>query len=98
MIWQHSDAARINGHLPKSSCTWYDAGKEAAMIELTEEQRQSIDQQEQPPVVVDPRTGQEYLLIRREIYEQVKGILRPFNRGWEDDSEMDAYEKYRKNK
>jgi hypothetical protein len=68
------------------------------MIELTEEQRQSLDQQEQPPVAVDPRTGQEYLLIRREVYEQVQGILKPFNRGWEDDPEMDVYEKYRKNK
>ena len=29
-----------------------------AMIELTEIQQRAIDMQEQPPVVVDPRTGQ----------------------------------------
>jgi hypothetical protein len=72
------------------------AAKEAAMIELTEQQRQALNGTEQPPVVVDPQTGQEYLLIRREIYEQVRGILKPFNRGWEDEPDTDAYEQYRK--
>jgi hypothetical protein len=70
--------------------------KEAAMIELTEQQRQALKGGEQPPVVVDPKTGHEYRLIRREIYEQVRGILKPYNLGWEDDPEMDAYEQYRK--
>ena len=67
------------------------------MIELTPEQRQALDTRaEQPPVVVDPRTGQEYLLIRREIYELVQATLKPFNRGWDDDPEMDIYEQFRK--
>ena len=67
------------------------------MIELTEQQQEALDAQaEKPPVVIDPRTGQEYLLIRREIYELVKGTLKPFNRGWEDDPDMDAYEQFRK--
>jgi hypothetical protein len=70
--------------------------KEPAMIQLTEQQRVALDEAEQPPVFVDPKTGQEYLLIRREIYEQVRGILKPLNRGWEDDPKMDAYEQYRK--
>jgi hypothetical protein len=72
------------------------AAKEAAMIELTEQQQQALKGGEQPPVVLDPKTGQEYLLIRREIYEQVRAFLKPINRGWEDDPEMDAYEQYRK--
>ena len=55
------------------------------MIELTPQQQQALDTQaEQPPVVVDPRTGQEYLLIRREIYELVRGTLKPYGRGWDD--------------
>jgi len=66
------------------------------MIELTQEQRQALVHAEQPPVVVNPDTGQEYLLIRREIYELVRGTLKSFNRGWEDEPEMDAYEQYRK--
>jgi len=51
------------------------------MIELTPEQQKALDAPEQPPVAVDPRTGQEYLLIRREVYDLVRGILKPFGRG-----------------
>lgn len=36
------------------------------MIELREDQLPPLDAPEQPPAVVDPRTGQEYLLIGRE--------------------------------
>jgi hypothetical protein len=66
------------------------------MIELTQEQLKALDAPEQPAVAVDPRTGQEYLLIKREVYNLVSGILRPFNKGVEDDPEMDVYEQYRK--
>jgi hypothetical protein len=66
------------------------------MIELTEQQRSALHGSEQPPVVVDPATGQKYRLIRQEIYELVGGILKPFNRGWEDDPDMDVYEQFRK--
>jgi hypothetical protein len=54
------------------------------MIELRDEQLQALDGQEQPPVAVDPRTGQEYLLIRRDVYEKVRGVLKPSGRAWED--------------
>ena len=59
------------------------------MIQLREDQLQALDAAEQPPVAVDPRTGQEYLLIRREVYERVQGILKPFNRGWDDPADDD---------
>jgi hypothetical protein len=59
------------------------------VIELTEHQQKAVDSQEQPPIVVDPRTGQEYLLIRREVYELVRGTLKPFGRGWEDSADDD---------
>ena len=45
--------------------------------------------QQQPPVAVDPRTGQEYLLIRREVYEGVRGLLRPLGRGWDNPADDD---------
>jgi hypothetical protein len=67
---------------------WYDAAKEQGMIQLTEEQRQALGQ-EQPPVAVDPKTGQEYLLIRREIYDLVKGTLKPYGRGWDNPADDD---------
>ena len=59
------------------------------MIELREDQLHALDGPEQPPVVVDPRTGQEYLLIRRDIYEKVRGILKPFGRAWDDPADDD---------
>jgi hypothetical protein len=63
------------------------------MIELTEHQQKVVDMQEQPPVVVDPRTGQEYLLIRREIYEIVRGTLKPYGRGWDGPADDDLIRK-----
>jgi len=66
------------------------------MIELKEDQLQALDKATSPLAAVDPRTGQEYLLIKREAYELVRGIIAPFNKGVEDDPEMDVYEQYRK--
>ena len=59
------------------------------MIELREDQLPPLDAAEQPPVVVDPRTGQEYLLIRREIYEKVRCFLKPYGRSWDDSADDD---------
>ena len=64
------------------------------MIDLKEDQLQALDKATSPLAAVDPRTGQEYLLIKREVYELVRGIIAPFNKGVEDDPEMDAYEQY----
>jgi hypothetical protein len=66
----------------------YDAAKEASMIELRGDQLQALDGEQQPPVVIDPRTGQEYLLIKREVYNLVSGVLRPYNRGWDRDEDL----------
>ena len=63
------------------------------MIELTEKQAQSLDAPQQPPVAVDPRTGQEYLLIRKEVYETVQSLLRPFGRAWDNPAEDDLIRK-----
>jgi hypothetical protein len=43
------------------------------------------------------RDGQEYLLVRRDIYEKMQMVLKPFSRGW-DDPRLDDYEIYRKKK
>lgn len=64
------------------------------MIELTEQQQQALDTPaEQPPVVVDPRTGQQYRLIRQEIYDLVRGTLKPYGRGWDDPADDDLIRK-----
>ena len=63
------------------------------MIELTPEQMKALDAPQQPAVAVDPRTGQEYLLVRREIYDKVRLMLKPFARGWDDPEDDDLIRK-----
>lgn len=63
------------------------------MIELTKEQRQAIGTAEQPPIAIDPGTGQKYRLIREEIYELVRGTLKPYGRGWDDAADDDLIRK-----
>jgi hypothetical protein len=63
------------------------------MIELTPEQAQALDIPPHPVVAVDPRTGQEYLLIRREIYEKVRLMLKPFGRNWDNPADDDLIRK-----
>lgn len=46
------------------------------MIELTELQRQAIaTSAESPPIVIDPDTNATYVLVRKEFYDQFRGIL-----------------------
>jgi hypothetical protein len=75
------------------------------MIELTEQQRQELTSAE--PVVVDPQTRQEYVLVRKELYLRLRGLLdddfqpsqayaaidRSFAEGWSD-PKMDDYDRY----
>jgi hypothetical protein len=75
------------------------------MIELTEQQRQELSAAE--PVAVDPHTKQEYILVRKEVYAQLKNGLdidfhpreaysaidRSFAEGW-NDPKMDDYDRY----
>jgi hypothetical protein len=49
------------------------AGKEDVMIELTPEQRQELMQAE--PAVIDPQTRETYVLVRKEVYDRLKGLL-----------------------
>jgi hypothetical protein len=43
------------------------------MIELTPEQRQELSGPE--PEAIDPQTRQVYVLVRREVYERLRGLL-----------------------
>ena len=63
------------------------------MIELKEEQLQAINGQQEPPIVVDPQTGQEYLLIKREIYDKMRAFLKPFARAWDNPADDDLTRK-----
>jgi hypothetical protein len=63
------------------------------MIELTPEQTRTLDAPPQPAVAIDPITGQEYLLIRREIYDKVRLILKPLGRNWDGPADDDLIRK-----
>jgi hypothetical protein len=48
-------------------------GEEASMIELTEEQLQALENPQcTPPRVVNPRSGETFVLLRVEEYERLK--------------------------
>jgi hypothetical protein len=71
--------------------------REAVMIELTAEQAQAMQAQETGPLqVLNPRTGEVYVLIRQDVYQLTCNIVSGPNRAGWDDPEMDVYEKYRK--
>ncbi len=54
------------------------------MIELTEGQRQELSIAE--PLVVDPPTRETYVLVRKEDYERMKGLL--YDAGEASDDEL----------
>jgi hypothetical protein len=40
-------------------------------------------------VAVDPRTGQQYRLIKEEVYRLMQGLVKPFGRGWDNPADDD---------
>jgi hypothetical protein len=67
------DHGRLSGSLVVGVRGWYHAGKEATMIELTEQQVQALENTEAaPPRVVNPRTHETFVLLRVEEYERLK--------------------------
>jgi hypothetical protein len=64
------------------------------MLELTHEQATAVEQGELP-VLLNPATGEEFVLIRKEAYEKMRRFMAPLSRGW-DDPALDVYEQYRK--
>jgi hypothetical protein len=66
------------------------------MIELNEEQLKVLDARaEEPPAVIDPRNRETFVLVRREVYEQMRLWMESFNRAGWDDPALDVYEEYR---
>jgi PHD/YefM family antitoxin component YafN of YafNO toxin-antitoxin module len=52
---------------------WYDAGKEAAMIELTDQQVEALAHTASTPLrLVNPRTKEMFVLLRADEYERLK--------------------------
>ena len=55
-------------------------------------QKFSYDAVNDPESPAAAANGQ-YLLIRREIYELVRGTLKPYGRGWDDPADDDLIRK-----
>jgi PHD/YefM family antitoxin component YafN of YafNO toxin-antitoxin module len=52
---------------------WYDTGKEAAMIELTQQQAEALEQAAViPPRIVNPRTKETFVLLPLDEYKRLK--------------------------
>ena len=67
--------------------------KEAAVIDLTEEQMRAMDEGKPPLEVRDPRTGETFMLIKRHVYDLMCGIVKPFNRNWDNPADDDLIRK-----
>jgi hypothetical protein len=44
-------------------------------IELTEQQQNALDAGPSPMTLIDPRSNQVYVLLRAEVYQQVRSLL-----------------------
>jgi hypothetical protein len=43
------------------------------MFELTDQQRHELSESE--PVAIDPTTQEQYILVRKAVYDKMKGLL-----------------------
>jgi hypothetical protein len=67
----------------------YNAAKESVMIELTEEQLQAVERGEQLPVLINPKTREEFVLVRKARFEAMQKWLAPLKRRWDDPADDD---------
>jgi hypothetical protein len=89
--------------------------EESAMIELTEQQQQELKNVKGSAIeVTNPQTKEEYVLIRKELFERIKGLIyddgewtaeeqlrllaESGKRAGWDAPEMDAYDNYDENR
>lgn len=66
------------------------------MLELNEALVEAMAGQKSPLHVLNPKTQEVYVLIRKEVYDLVCSLASVPNRNGWDDPEMDHYEQYRK--
>ena len=59
------------------------------MIELTEEQAEALTRAEQPPLVVNPRTREEFVLVRKDRFESMQKWVASLTRRWDDPNDDD---------
>ncbi|HKI36980.1 MAG TPA: hypothetical protein VKA46_34325 [Gemmataceae bacterium] len=50
------------------------------MIELTEEQTRAVEGVT-TPVLLNPKTQEEFVLVRKEVFEKMRKLMAPLSRG-----------------
>ncbi len=63
------------------------------MIELTHQQAEAVARAEQPPLVVDPRTQEEFILVRRDRFEAMQRWMSSLKRRWDNPADDDLIRK-----
>jgi hypothetical protein len=63
------------------------------MIQLTEEPAEALTRAEQPPLVVDPRTQVEFVLVRRDRFQAMQKWIASPKRRWDDPGDDDLIRK-----
>jgi hypothetical protein len=59
------------------------------MIELTEAQAEAVAGAKGPPLVVNPKTQEEFVLVRRDRYEAMQKWVASWKRRWDDPADDD---------
>jgi hypothetical protein len=62
------------------------------MIELTQEQLRAVEE-DQVPILVNPQTQEEFVLIRKERYDAMQKWMAPLKRRWDDPGDDDLIRK-----
>jgi PHD/YefM family antitoxin component YafN of YafNO toxin-antitoxin module len=59
------------------------------MIELTEEQTEALNRAEQPLLVVNPATQEQFVLVPKDRFEAMQKWVASLKRRWDDPADDD---------
>ena len=74
----------------EKSRTRYDAEQEAVMLELTDDQVQAVERNgKELPLLVDPRTNETFVLVRKDIFDALQRWIASLKRRWDNPEDDD---------
>jgi hypothetical protein len=63
------------------------------MIALTEEQVRAVEQAEQLPLLVNPKTQEEFVLVRKDQFDAMQKWMASLKRNWNNPADDDLIRK-----